>query len=135
MIAQTINISVILYQQLQVLKMAFLCCNVGCRISLKIGDIKVVVAVYKHLNNIFAAFHASRNVQSIVPLWICIVDVDAVLGEHAHYVSMATASCNPKGIHALLILLINVNHRILKHQTHKFLAIREYSLKRRSYGS
>ena len=60
--------------------------------------------------------------QCIVKVTIWVVDVDTVLSKDSHDLSMAMLGSNPEGIQAILVLLVDVDHFVLKHETYEFIA-------------
>jgi hypothetical protein len=78
------------------------------------------VRLDKHVNNI-GVLKLAGKVEYIIVLGICIHDVDSVLSKHLHHCAVSVAACDPKGVETLLILLLNFNHLVFKHESDKIL--------------
>lgn len=61
--------------------------------------------------------------QSIIAILIDVVNIDPVLGQHSHYITMADPGRNPKGIQAVTILLIDFDHLVFEHQSNKVFTV------------
>ena len=61
--------------------------------------------------------------QGIIAFPVHVVDVDSRLCKDPHDVAMATPRGNPERIQSIFILLINVNHLVLQHESHKSFTI------------
>ena len=62
--------------------------------------------------------------QSVIASFVCVVNIYAVLGQNAKHFSMATLSSDPKGIQALFISLIDVNHLVFEHEPDEVLTVK-----------
>ena len=119
MIIQLIDVRVLLNKRLQMLQVSFLCSNVRGSVSIIVLSIEVVARLDKHLKDIVPVLKPGSQMEGVVALLVCVVNVDALLRKDAHDVSMAAPGCDPERIQAVFVLLVYVNHLVFKHQSHE----------------
>ena len=102
-------------------EITFLCRNMRRSIAIVVLDIKVEARAYQQLQDIVALLVASAQVQSIVAMAVTVIDLDARFCQHAHNFAMAVLGGNPERVQSHLVLLIDVDHLVFKHEAHEFL--------------
>lgn len=86
-------------------------------------DIQVVFGLHKHLEYVESFLVLGCQMERIVPLCIAVIDHDTCLSKHSHNVAVAAAGRDKESIQTMLVLLIDVDHLILKHKSYKVLTI------------
>ena len=86
-------------------------------------NIQVVFGLNKHLEYVESFLVLGCQMERIVPLCIAIIDHDTCLGKHSHNIAVAAAGRDPESIQTILVLLIDVDHLILKHKSYEVLTI------------
>ena len=94
-------------------------------VSLLVLNVHIILRFNEHLQDVEPFLILGGQVKHIIAFLICIVDLNAIFGQNAHYIAIAKPSGRPKCIQPLLILLVDIDHLVFKHQSHELLATKE----------
>lgn len=124
-VIQHIKVSVVLHEELQLSKVTSLGSDVGRCVAVLVLAVELVPGQHQHLQDVITVFELCSQVQCIIAFLVGVENVDAVLGEDAHDVTVAAPGCDPERVQSRLVLLVDIDHFVFQHQSHEFLTKQE----------
>jgi len=131
-----VDLRSMLNQALQVLEVTFLGGDVRRSIAVVVLDIQVEVGLHEHFKDIESVLEPCTDVQGIVALIVRVVDLDTSLSQNTHNLAVPVLRCNPERVQPFIVVLVDVDHLVFQHQSHKFLtALRSSDFQRETLSS